>query len=111
MTQQHIQLSVCCSLKTCWLKRSQRNPKIPLETSELLEKRFLKFGIWFPHDMWGASERSATPYGEAFQQRNADQGSQQQGCCSNHRGSNRRDGFQATSLDHDEVERILDACI
>ncbi len=47
MTQQYIQLSsVCCSLRTCWLKWLQRNLKIPLETSGLLEKRFPRFGVY-----------------------------------------------------------------
>ena len=48
MTQLHIQLSnVCCSLRTCWPKWSQRNLKIPLETSELLKKRFPRSGVYF----------------------------------------------------------------
>lgn len=48
MTQQYIQLSsVCCSLRTYWLKWLQRTPKIPLATSGLLGKHFPRFGVPF----------------------------------------------------------------
>ena len=169
MTQQYIQLSsVCCSLRTYWLKWLQRTPKIPLGTSGLPGKHFqdsvcpsdsttschylpcvcflmslVRWTCMMSCLLQRASARCSAPPWRGFQQRNTDQSSEQQGICCNHRSSHRsssytmsschcmtqnpcclsnpiavgpgrhplRDGFQATSLDHDEVERILDACI